>query len=844
MNRSPLASAKALSSCVLSVALALALGLQSDASEFPGGEFPGSEFPGLGPRGELTAIQIESTSGDELVGRSARKQLIVTGVYSSDQHHDLTRVVKYEVDRSEILKVEQTGLVIPLSDGEATVTAIHPSGLSTEIGLTVASIGQDLAVNFENEIVPIFTKLGCNAGGCHGKSDGQNGFRLSLLGFYPEDDYEFLVHEDRGRRLFFTDPEYSLLLQKPANELPHGGGKRMERGSYEWQLMSRWIGQGAPYGSDDDAKISHIESIPSVREMNPGSTQQLSVVAHYTDGTVRDVTRLASYEANYPEMASCDSEGRITTEHVPGEVAIMVRFGGQVSVFRAIIPQGLPVLRTPPEQNEIDRFVFQKLKQLGIPPSARCDDSTFIRRVTVDISGRLPTVEETEAFVASTDSNKRNKLVDRLLDSAGYADYFANKWSAVLRNKRRNNNDVPYTYRFHAWIRRALRENMPYDQFVRSVLTATGEPETHPPVAWYREVRTSTARMEDTAQLFLGMRLACAKCHHHPFERWSQQDYYGFEAFFTQAALKNSKYNRQTNTPDMVYVRAVTPQSRNPRTGQNVPPTPLGGDPLDVAPYDDARHHLVDWMSEPNNPFFAKALVNRYWKHFFGKGIVDPEDDLRVTNPPSNPELLHALSERFVENGFDLKDLVRTICQSSVYQLSSEPTKSNVGDTQNFSRFYPRRFPAEVLNDAVNTVALSTTNFGNVPAGTTSVQLPDNGFNNYFLKVFGKPEAESACECERSVEANLSQSLHLLNSTDIQGRLRSGKGRASQLASAQDRSHAEKVRQLYLAAFSREPLPEEQAFIVEQVSSYSNQKQAWEDVLWAIFNAKEFQFVR
>jgi hypothetical protein len=513
-------------------------------------------------------------------------------------------------------------------------------------------------------------------------------------------------------------------------------------------------------------------------------------------------------------------------------------------VFRGIIPQGLPVPKTPPEQSFVDGLVFNKLKQLGIPPSELCDDATFIRRVTVDITGRLPTVENTRQFIADKNPDKRDRLVDQLVDSSGYAEYFANKWAAVLRNKRRNNNDLPYTFRFHAWIRRALQENMPYDQFVRSVLTATGDPETHPPVAWYREVRSSTARMEDTAQLFLGMRLACAKCHHHPFERWSQQDYYGFEAFFTQAAMKSSKYNRQPNVPDMVYVRAVAPKSRNPRSGLDVPPTPLGGESLEVATYEDARHELVDWMADPENPYFAKALVNRYWKHFFGRGIVDPEDDLRVTNPPSNPELLEALSKHFIDSQFDMKKLVRTICKSSVYQLSSEPNEYNINDKQNFSSFYPRRFPAEVLNDAVNAVTMSTSNFGGIPQGTTAVQLPDNGFNSYFLEVFGKPEAESACECERSVEANLSQSLHLLNSSDMQNRLQRGGGRASLLARDTERTDEEKVRELYLAAFSRQPTAEEQAFVLEKIAPYTNKQQAWEDVMWAIFNAKEFQFVK
>ena len=803
-----------------------------------------AEFPGLGPKGDLVRIEFESVGATALVGQNARKQLLVTGVYSSGQKHDFTHDVTYSLDAGNVLRVDKDGLVIPLADGSATITATEASGKTATIALTASRCAEELPVNFENEIVPIFTKLGCNAGGCHGKADGQNGFKLSLLGFYPEEDYEYLVHEDRGRRVFPADPDYSLLLQKPANVLPHGGGQRMSPGSYEWELISRWIRQGMPYGAETDPVLERIEAVPAVREMNVRTRQQLSVIAHYNDGSIRDVTRLASYDANYPEMAVSTSLGRITVEDVPGEVAMMVRFQGQVGVFRAIIPQGLPVPATPPEKTFIDSFVFAKQRQLGIPPSPLCDDATFIRRVSIDVAGRLPTVSEVEQFIADPDAAKRDRLVDRLVDSPGYADYFSNKWATVLRNKRRNGTDVPYTYKFHGWIRRALRENIPYDQLVRGVLTATGDPETHPPVAWYREVSTSTQQMEDVAQLFLGMRMACAKCHHHPFERWSQQDYYGFEAFFSQVGLKNSKFNPNVNQPDMVYLKTNAPVSKNPRSQLDVKPMGLGGAPLDISPYEDARQYMVDWMAAPENPFFAKALVNRYWKHFFGRGIVDPEDDLRVTNPPSNPELLNALAKHFLDHRFDLKDLVRTICKSNVYQLSSEPTEFNSNDQQSFSSFYPRRLTAEVLYDAVNSVADTPSNFGTIPQGTTAVQLPDNGFNNYFLEVFGKPEAESACECERSAEANLSQSLHLLNSGDVQGRLQNGQGRAARFNREPDRPDEAKVRELYLAAFAREPRPEESEFILSRVADYQNKQQAWEDVIWAILNAREFQFVK
>ena len=803
-----------------------------------------AEFPGLGPKGDVVSLSFEQSGTQLLTGKNARMQLLVTGTYTSGQKHDLTHSVAYTIDKPEIAKIGEDGIVTPLADGQAVITAREPGGKTVSIMLTTEKLAEELPVNFENEIVPIFTRLGCNAGGCHGKADGQNGFKLSLLGFYPDEDYEYLVHENRGRRIFPAEPEFSLLLMKPANILPHGGGKRLEPGSYEWDLIARWIGQGMPQGSESDPALERIEVLPQVRELNIAGTQQLAVIAHYSDGSARDVTRLATYESNQPEMASADSTGRVTVEDTPGEAALMVRFQGEVGVFRAVIPQGLPVANLPPEKTLVDKHVGARLKQLGIPPSAVCDDATFIRRVTIDLTGKLPTYEETKAFLADNNPNKRDQLIDKLIDSPGYADYFANKWAQVLRNKRRNNNDMIYTYRFHAWIRQAMRSNMPYDQFVRSILTATGDAETHPPVAWFREVSSSTQQMEDTAQLFLGMRLGCAKCHHHPFERWSQQDYYGFEAFFTQVGLKNSPFNPQTNLPDVVYLKGNVPGSQNPRTNQPVKPTGLGGEPLDIPAWEDARHSLVDWMAAPENPYFAKALVNRYWKHFFGRGIVDPEDDLRVTNPPSNPELLDALAQHFIEHKFDLKDLVRTICKSSTYQLSSEPTAHNAGDTQSFSRFYPRRLTAEVLYDSINQVAGVPAGFGGMPQGTTAVQLPDNGFNNYFLQVFGKPEAESACECERSPEANLAQSLHLLNSSDVQGRLQNGAGLAALLAGQPDRPDAEKADEVYLRAFSRLPSDAERKLVTDHIARANNKQQAWEDVLWAVFNAKEFQFVR
>ena len=617
-------------------------------------------------------------------------------------------------------------------------------------------------------------------------------------------------------------------------------GRRLDEEGHEWQLLVRWIEQGMPYGQEEDPVVTGIEVVPAVRDMNRNTEQQVRVLASYSDGTIRDVTRMATYESNDPEMANAEVDGRISVFERPGSAAVMIRFQGQVTVFRAHIPLGIEVTELPAEKNYVDQHVFGKLKRLGIPPSELSSDAVFIRRVFLDVIGRLPTAEQARSFVEDKDPAKRDKLVDFLLEHPGYGDYFSNKWVMILRNQRINNNTA-VTYRFHDWVRRAFQQNMPYDRFVRNMLVASGDVEIHPPVSWYLQVNTATEQMEDTAQLFLGLRIQCARCHHHPFEQWSQDDYYGFQVFFSQVGLKPSRGGVPNGS---IFHKGALATARNPRTNGDRKPTGLGGEELDIPAYEDPRHQLVDWMAEPGNPFFAKSLVNRYWKHFFGRGIVDPEDDMRVTNPPSNPELLDALAGSFIANGFDLKRLVRDICTSSAYQLSSEPNEYNGDDKQNFSSFYPRRLNAEPLYDAINQVANSTVAFSGMPAGTRAVQLPDSGFTDYFLMVFGKPQAASACECERSDDANLAQSLHLLNSTDIQGKLAAGGGRPALLAADEEKSEEEKVDELYYWAFSRPAKDSEKKLIFEFLAGQPNKKQAYEDVLWALFNTKEFLFIR
>lgn len=798
------------------------------------------------------ASEMDAVSNElHLSGADATQQLLVTAELDGGGVRDFTRQVRYDVSPPGVARISSGGLVSACGDGTAAITASAAGVASASLRVTVESFTLDRPINFANQIVPIFTKLGCNGGGCHGKSGGQNGFRLSLLGFEPPEDYEHLVKESRGRRLFPAAPDRSLLLLKATGNLPHGGGKRMDVNSADYALLLRWVQQGMPYGKSTDPTVSGIELFPKIRIMPFDGEQQLVVLAHYTDGSTEDVTRSALFEANDKEVAQAAQDGRVTTFRQPGDCAVMVRYQARVAVFRATVPLGAVVQNLPPSRNFIDELVFNKLKEVGMPPSQPCDDATFLRRVTIDIAGRLPTVDEVKTFLANTEATKRDAWIDALLNSPGYADYFANKWSALLRNKRSAPRQARGNYEFFDWIRDSLRANKPYDQFVREVIASSGDVAENPPVAWYRHVKDPAAQVEDVAQLFLGMRLQCAHCHHHPFEKWSQQDYYGLAAFFSQVTRKPGMAPGE----EIVFPRRLAPTAMNPKTRLTVNATGLGAVPLDVSPDEDARQSLVDWMVREDNPFFAKALVNRYWKHFFGRGLVEPEDDMRETNPPTNPEVLNALARHFVDSGYDLKDLVRTIVHSQVYQLSAIPNDYNAVDKQNFSRYYPKRLTAEVLLDAINQVTKTESHFEALPAGTKAIELPDNSYNetNYFLTVFGRPESSSACECERSQDASLAQSLHLFNSEDVQQRLTSDKGLPAELAADKARDFDTKIGDLYFAAYGRAPDATELRLARDYLDGKRNNhaanedlaktdRHAYEDIVWAILNSKEFLF--
>src|SRR5262245_47539225 len=707
-------------------------------------------------------------------------------------------------------------------------------------------------ISFVNDVLPVLTKAGCNAGACHAKAGGgQRGFQLSLLGFEPVDDYTSIVKEARGRRLFYAAPERSLILMKASGQMPHGGGVRLAADSEEYRLLTQWIRQGAPYRAVAEPELVSVHIEPEHDSVPMNRERQLKALAKYSDGTVRDVTRLALYESNDQAMLHVNESGLVQVRDIPGKVAVMVRYQGKVSVFAAAVPLGAPIGEFPASRNFVDELVFGNLRQIGIPPSPVCDDTAFLRRVTLDVAGRLPTADEAREYQNNTAGDKRDQVIERLLRSPQYADYFASKWVPLLKNRRDAASDITANFAFHAWIRDSLLSNKPYDQIVRELLAATGTVLDNPPVAWYKRVKDTKEQLEDIAQLFLGVRMQCAQCHHHPFERWSQDDYYGFEAFFSQIGRKATA----TAGEDLIFHKRGVAAARNVKTGIMLVPAALGDQVGKIPPDDDPRLRLADWLSSPTNPYFAKALVNRYWKHFFKRALVEPEDDLRDTYPPSNPELLAALEKSFIESGFNLKELVRVITRSHAYQLSAEPNAYNHVDRQNYSRFYRRRLQAEVLLDAIDDLTGAKTSFANLPVGTRAIALPDNSYNNSsaFLQVFGRPEDSSVCECERVQTSSLAQSLHLINSNEIKGKLAVANGRAARLAEGNAPSE-EKIAELYLTAYSRSPRPDELqtalAFLRgagvndsgEAIGTKQATPQEFQDLIWALMNTKEFLF--
>ncbi|MBM3459341.1 MAG: DUF1549 domain-containing protein, partial [Armatimonadetes bacterium] len=631
------------------------------------------------PRLELAPRQAASL---HLHGPEASLQLLATRVEPSGLRLDRTPMVRYDARPGGVVHVSAAGQVAPLRDGTARITAREGGTISRPVLVQVSDSAGRRPPSFTNEIVPLFTRAGCNGGSCHGRTGGQAGFELSLFGFEPQEDHARFA-ADR-RRLNPSAPGESLLLRKATAQVPHRGGRRWESNSPEYRAVLRWIARmGDPVPPATEAV--RLEVTPAEQTFAGGGTQQLAVLAYFADGSVRDVTDRAVFESNLPDDVEVSREGRVRVGARPGVGAVMARYQSLVGVFRAVTRRGPEPLPAALPGEGLEALLARQWRKLGLAPSPPCDDGTFLRRATLDLVGRLPTLEETRAFLADRQPDRDARLVDRLLASEEYADHFAGKWSALLRNRRAAPNDDPApTAAFHRWIRDSLHADRPFDRFAGEIVTAAGDVNTVPQTVWYREVRDSAAQAEDVAQLFLGQRIACARCHHHPQERWSQRDYYGLAAFFSRVRVEDppAPPRKQgqpapVRPPLRVEHQPGPATLRHPRTNAEVPPVLLGGAGPVLSAAQDPRAVLAAWFSEPANPYFARTLVNRYWKHFFGRGLVDPEDDMRSTNPAPNPELLEYLAGRFRAGGFSLKRLVRLLCTSRAYRLSSEPTARN-----------------------------------------------------------------------------------------------------------------------------------------------------------------------
>jgi len=786
-----------------------------------------------------------------LDGNFERAQLLVSrkdnaGQFS-DRSVDATHEAKYVSANPEIVTVDEQGQLVAQSNGESIVQ-VQVGSWQGEVKVTAKNVVSEPAVRFMKQVRPVISKAGCNMGACHASQYGKGGFKLSVFGFEPSQDWQGIVRDRLQRRIDFVRPENSLVLLKPTMQVPHQGGLRLKKGSIDYQLLVAWIESGVAKPDSKALEVTELKVIPHHRVAQVDETQQLRVMATYADGEVRDVTALAIFDSMDEGLMAVDRNGRVTILG-QGQAPVMVRFEGQATISTFVIPYGKPTqLADWKSTNYVDEAAAAKFRELGLEPSTVCNDSTFVRRAFLDAIGSLPTIEETTRFLDSKDPAKREKLVDQLLGLTGdpkldiygdrYASYWTLKWSDLIRNSTDNLGEQGM-WALHNWIRESMRTNKPFDQFVQELVTAKGSIYMNGPANYFRINSKTDALTEATSQLFLGIRLECAKCHHHPFEEYSQADYYGLSAFFSRVGLKGSQEFGLFGREQVVVVKS-SGDVKHPRTGKPLLPTPLGGEPEDHAL--DRRIPLAKWLTSKENTWFARAVTNRYVGYLLGRGLVHPVDDLRSTNPASNVALMEALSADLVKHDFNLKHLVRTIMVSRLYQLDSAPTKANASDRRFYSHFRVKRLAAEPLLDAIDQVTGVRTKFKNLPLGTRAIDLPDTNYPNYFLRTFGKPKRVSVCECERSPDENLAQALHTLNGDTIAKKITDKNGRLAKLLEAK-KAHAEIVDEIFLATLCRRATEQEHKACQEIVEQGENPLEGFQDVMWAVLNLKQFIFV-
>jgi hypothetical protein len=730
-------------------------------------------------------------------------------------------------------------VLTPLADGQTNLVVAH-NGQTVNVPVVVKGATADRPISFKLDVMPVFLKAGCNSGSCHGAARGKDGFRLSLFGYDPDGDFHRLTREIATRRVNLALPAESLLIQKSIGAVPHTGGGPVKPDGEQYQAMIRWIEAGAPKDAADVAQPVGLEILPRQAVLEEGTTHRMTVRVKYSDGTDRDVTKLALFSTNNENSAKITPEGLVTAG-VRGEAFVMARFepftvGTQVIT----IPKGLQY-QWPgtPENNYVDTLVNNKLKKLRILPSDLCDDATFLRRASIDITGTLPTREEHDAFVASTDPQKREKLVDELLGRKEFVEVWVMKFAELLQIRTIDvGNQLSYkgALLYYNWLQDRIASNVPMDKIVQELIGADGGTFKNPATNYYQTELDTLKVAENTAQVFMGMRLQCAQCHNHPFDRWTQNDYYGFVSFFTQIGRKQGEDPRER-----IVFNAGGGEFPHPVTGAALPPKFLGGEQPDLQGK-DRRKALAEWLASKENPFFARNLANIVWAHFLGIGIIDPVDDVRISNPASNPELLDELSKRFTEYNYDFKRVVRDICTSRTYQLSTRANETNEADTRNFARAGIRRIRAEVLLDCISNVTAGKEKFRGLPLGARAVQIADGNTTNYFLTTFGRATRETVCSCEVKMEPNLSQALHLLNGDTVNNKVVNG-GVVPQLLDERKLTPEQVVEELYVRCVTRKPTAQE----VEKVMAVLKEpgaepKQILTDLFWALLNSQEFMF--
>lgn len=761
----------------------------------------------------------------------SRQQLLVETTGPDGFQRDATRNAVFTTSDPHIASVTDDGRVFPQAEGATTIT-IQVDDHEVKIPVKVNGLLQPRPVSFRHEVLPILTKASCNSGGCHGKAEGQNGFKLSIFGFDPEADHAALVKESRGRRVSLAAPESSLLLLKATASTPHGGGAKIQTNGIWNRRLVRWIAEGAQLDDIDGPRVTSIEVSPSQIVMRPNSQQQIQVTAIDSTGHRRCVTAEAEYQSNAESIAAANHEGLVAVSDIPGEAAILVRFMGQVGVCRITLPQQSAAVERPAPNNFIDDHIWNKLERLGVAASDLTSDTAFMRRVHLDTIGTLPTEGETRAFLADESENKRSQLINQLLERNEYADYWAMRWADILRVDRAIVTPQG-TVAMTRWLRRQFRENTPYDEFARQVLTAKGATTGESPAAFYQVHKDSEMLSRSISQVFLGVRIECAQCHQHPFEKWGQEDYFAFAGFFTGVSRKSA-----ANIPVKI-VSAGGADMKHPRTNEDVPAAGLGAEPANFEGFTDRRDFLAEWMTSPENHYFSRMIVNRIWAHYMGRGLVEPIDDMRATNPATNEPLLDSLANHLVEKNFDLKALTRAILNSRAYQLTTQTNASNAMDEQNFSHASWKPLPAEVLLDAISQATQTPEQFNGWPEGYRAIQIWDNRLPSYFFRIFGRPQRVTVCECERGNEPSIAQSLHLMNSPETVRKIRHRDGRAARLAGS-ELTPQQIVEQLYLVTLSRKPTKSETELMQQAFTESNDRRVATEDILWTLLNTKEF----